>query len=122
MQHPTAETNFNAGVRLYFEPKPATDRDLVKEVRDILLTAGVSEEGLQRNYDAHRHISEAKTKVSVVQQNMVNRYIDVTLKRSPKNSMQIRAELLASGDINNWAKQVETRVAPFVVETKLLEK
>lgn len=122
MQQATPQSNYDAGISLYHEPKPEGDRDLVKEVRTIFKDAGVSEEGLQRNYDGHRHVKTAEGRVSVVQQVFVNLYLDVTLKRSPKNNMQIRAEVLASGDISNWAKQIKNKVAPFMVETKLLEK
>ena len=116
------QNNYEAGVALYNEPKPEGDRDLVKEVRGIFSDAGVSEEGLQRNYDAHRHISSSKDKVSVVQQVMINRYMDVTLKRSPKSTIQLRAELLANGDMDNWVNQVKTKITPFLTDTRLLER
>ena len=107
------QNNYEAGVALYNEPKPEGDRDLVKEVRGIFMEAGVSEEGLQRNYDAHRHIASSTDKVSVVQQVMINRYMDVTLKRSPKST---------NGDMDNWVNQVKNKVAPFITDTRLLER
>jgi len=116
------KNNYEAGVALYHEPKPENDRDLVKEVRGIFKDAGVSEEGLKRNYDEHRHIATSVDKVSVVQQVMINRYMDVTLKRSPKSTIQLRAELLANGNIDNWVGQVKNKIAPFMTETRLLER
>lgn len=114
-------TPFDAGLELWKMEKPEGDVDLVKQVRDDLLAAGCTEEGLVRNFDEHRHIKMSVGKTSPVQRANIVRYTDIVLKRSvvPTNLM---SELTISGSLEPWSKHMKSKVTPFIAKHKLLEK
>lgn len=114
--------NFKAGLDLFHTAKPAGDPDLTTTLRDSLSKAGVSEDGLKRNYDQHPHVKNSRSKVSVVQRVSLNLYLDTTLKASPKNTIPLRGALLPQGPIENWTDNIDRKVAPFIAEQGLLEK
>lgn len=113
------QDNFQAGLKLYEAAKPDGDPDLVKYVRDELATAGCPEDDLKRDFDTNRHVQGNQGKISVVQRVGMNRFFDVTLKKSPR-TMALRADLLPTGPMDNWREHVSTKVAPFIAKHNLL--
>lgn len=113
-------TPFTAGIRLYDTPRPEGDMDLVPTVRDILKTAGVAETSLSSYYDKNRHIQGAVGRVSLVQRVQINRFLNLALQTSPENTTGLRAELIPQGPTNEWLGVLQEKVAPFIVEKKLL--
>ncbi len=113
-------TPFDAGVRLYDMPRTENEPDLVPEVRSILSDSGVEEDALSQCYDKNRHIKAAVGRVSLVQRVQINRFLSLALQSSPENTTGLRSELLPQGPINEWLDLVKDKVAPFIVEKKLL--
>lgn len=109
-----------AGIQLFNETKTSGDPDLVQNVRDMLATAGVKEEILTTSFDGNRFIKDAVNKHSIVQRVQINRFADLALKGSHENTTAMRAELLPSGPLENWLKQMDTEVVPFIATRKLL--
>lgn len=114
------KTPFDAGIQLYYEDKPEDDRDLVAELRSWLIEAGVSKEAVANTYDLNRHVKAAMGRISIVQRTMLNQFLILALLSSPKNTIQLRADLLPSGRMQIWEDQIRDKVAPFIAENKLL--
>lgn len=110
---------FEAGVQLYDLPKPAGDRDLVSDVRGMLLDSGVSEDVLAACYDGNRFIKSAQGRNSVVQRVEINRFLQLALINHP-DTIDLRAQFLPTSTISSWSDIVEKKVAPFIAENKLL--
>lgn len=114
------KTPFDAGIQLYNEQKPSDDRDLVAELRSWLIEAGCSEEAVANTYDLNRHVNSAIGRISIVQRTLLNQFLVLALLSSPKNTIQLRSDLLPSGRMQIWEDQIRDKVAPFIAENKLL--
>lgn len=122
MSEVKTSTPFDAGIELYHMAKPEGDPDLVQQVRGILSSAGVTEDGLSRNYDGHRFIQAGVGKTSPVQRANLVRFTSLTLMRSAVPATSLMADLPVSGSLEPWVKHMESKVAPFIAKHKLLEK
>lgn len=111
---------FDAGVRLYDTPRSETDRDLVPEVRQILAEAGVTEDALEHCYDKSRFVQGAVGRVPLVQRTQLNRLFSMAIQVVPENTTALRSELIPQGPVDQWVDLIRTKVAPFVVEKKLM--
>lgn len=110
---------FDSAVQFYSVPKPQNDPDLVKEVRDILLDCGVSEENLAASYDKNRWIKDATIRNSVVQRTQINQFLTLVLITSP-GTIQLRGQLCVNSSLDDWIKLIKKKVAPFIVEKGLM--
>lgn len=119
-QQEAAKTPFEAGIELYNIPKPEGDPDLVKEVRDLLIKSGVSEEAVAEAYDGNRHIKAAQGRASIVQRTQINRFVTLALTSSTENTTDMRCKLLPNGAISAWKEQMESTICPFIAQKNLL--
>lgn len=111
---------FDAGVRLYDTPRNDNDRDLVPEVRQILSEAGVSEDALKHCYDQNRFVQGAIGRVPLVQRTQLNRLFSMSIQIAPDNTTALRSELIPQGPVDQWVDLIRDKVAPFIVEKKLM--
>lgn len=112
---------FEAGVKMYDEPRHEGELDLVVEVRALLSKAGISEETLSATYDLNRHVIGAKDRISVVQRVQLNRFLELPLINSYVPTIEIRADMLGQRSSTKWLEVIEDKVAPFIKEHKLLD-
>jgi hypothetical protein len=112
---------FEAGMRLYETPRSEEDRDLVPEVRQILGEAGITEQSLSSYYDANRFVQGAVGRVPLVQRTQLNRFFSMAIQISPENTTALRSELIPQGPTDQWVDLIRNKVAPFLVEKKLME-
>ena len=112
---------FEAGVKMYDEPRHEGEIDLVVEVRTLLSKAGISEETIAATYDVNRHVIAAKDRISVVQRVQLNRFLELPLINSYVPTIEIRADMLGQRSSTKWLEVIEDKVAPFIKEHKLLD-
>lgn len=117
---PKVKAPFDAGVEIYFTPRMEGEANLIAEVRGIFLEKGIKEEALAATYDANRHIQAAQNKNTVVQRVHVNRFLNSKLVRARIPTVDLRAELLPNGSVDNWLKVVGNKVAPFIAQNNLM--
>ncbi len=101
----------------YIQPKPKQDIDLIVEVRQLLLAAGLGQH--LPFYDNDRFIKEAIGKESSVQQYLLNRYWTNQLLNASKVSIKERYSLIPDGIPQDWLELFKAEVLPFVVENGL---
>lgn len=116
----TPKDPFSAGIELYDIKLQEGEINLVPEVRSILTKAGIDEETVAGTYDVNRHVKNAQGRNSVAQRVQLNQFFQLALISAPVNTVGLRAELFPSGSSNAWLEIVETKVAPFIKEHKLL--
>ena len=112
---------FEAGIKMYDEPRHEGELDLVVEVRALLSKAGIEEEALVATYDVNRHVIGAKDRISVVQRVQLNRFLELPLINSYVPTIELRADLLGQRSSTKWLEVIEDKVAPFIKEHKLLD-
>ena len=101
----------------YKQPKPLDDVDLITEVRNRLMAAGLGQR--IAHFDNHRFIQEAIGKESSVQRYLLNRYWTSQLLHSSKVSIEERYCLIPDGMIQDWLALFETKILPFIIENDL---
>lgn len=111
---------FKAGQMLYEASKPAGEVDLVPTVRGIFTKVGVPDETLAGTYDKNRHVKAALGRVATVQRTQINRFLELALISSHESTTGMRSELLPNGSVDKWLGFVESTVAPFIADKKLL--
>lgn len=112
------QTNYETAMAQFKLPKPADDIDLVKEVRDILLSGGLHA-AVAANFDTNRFIIEAQGKISPVQRHLLNRYWTMQLMYSSKPTTEERYCLIPDGQVTDWLRLFKDKVFPFVLENHL---
>lgn len=110
-----------AGQEMFFSPRQEDDIDFVAIVREELKSSGVPEEVLETQYDNHRWIVGSKDRIPLVQRTFINNYLNVTLGRSPRDTMDLRRDILPTSSDDIWLKLVKERVIPFLAEGRVLE-
>jgi len=101
----------------FFQPKPEGDIDLVAEVRNRLISAGLLRQA-EAFYDTHEHVIGAVNKESSVQRHLLNRYWNLQLSMCP-NNMDVRFYLVPNGKIEDWLRLFSESVMPFIVQNQL---
>ena len=101
----------------YFQPKPEGDIDLVAQVRNLLVSAGLAKQ-VEIFYDKHQYVIDAAGKESSVQRHMLNRYWNLQLSMCP-NNMDTRFYLVPNGKITDWLRLFTDSVLPFIVQNQL---
>jgi hypothetical protein len=101
----------------FFQPKPEGDTDLVGEVRNLLIGAGLLQQ-VALHFDTHEHVMGAVGKESSVQRHLLNRYWNLQLSMCP-NNMDVRFYLVPNGKISDWLRLFSESVLPFVVQNQL---
>lgn len=101
----------------YKQPKPNGDIDLIAEVRQRMIKAGLSHR--IAHFDNHKFIQEANGKESSVQRYLLNRYWTSQLLHSSTVSIEERYCLIPDGMISDWLDLFQARVLPFVIANDL---
>lgn len=114
----TATEKLTAGVEQFFMPRLENEIDLVSEVRNILIEAGLGNI-LADTYDSHHFILEAVNKPSHVQRYFMNRYWNLQLMTIPSKSIEQRYCLIPNGEISDWLKLFKQSVIPFLIGNNL---
>jgi len=113
----TFEQSFANEVSNYFIQKPDGDIDLIKEVRNSLLSVGLHSK--IEFYDNNRFILEANNKSSSIQRFLLNRYWNQQLLCSNTPSIEVRYCLIPNGDVVDWLRLFRTMVLPYILENNL---
>lgn len=111
---------FEAGIELHDTERQEGDRDLVAEVRDILVQTGCPEETVAATFDQNRFVAAAQGRIPIVQRTHLNRFLCLALMTSHQDTIMMRSELLPNGATDLWVKHINDVVAPFIAENKLL--
>lgn len=110
--------NLALGIDKYHKPRNQNDIDLILEVRQVLVSAGLLMKVIEA-YDSDRFIIEAMDKGPEVQRFLLNRYWSQQLMRSEKPSIEERASLIPNGEITDWLFLFKEKILPFILENKL---
>jgi hypothetical protein len=105
-------------VKEYTEPRHPEDRDLVAEVRNLLVASGLAMEA-QKAYDTHNYIVEACIRRPLTQRFLLNRFWNLQLIMAPKPSIEERSCLIVDGSIDEWLHLFKAKILPFLIETRL---
>lgn len=105
----------------FMEERHPDDLDLVKIVRDILVTYGL-EEKLRLYYDTDDFILQAQPKRPEIQRYLLNSYLTLQLQMSRKDSMKVRYGLMPTGPFEDWITIFKEYVAPFMADQDLPKK
>jgi hypothetical protein len=106
------------GIAQYVQPKPEGDIDLIKEVRDSMLAAGLHN-AVYAGFDTNRFIIEAQGKNSAAQRFLLNRFWTLQLMSSVRPSTEERYCLIPNGTVQDWLRLFKAKVLPFVIENNL---
>lgn len=109
--------NVVQAIEQYKQPKPDGDIDLIAEVRQRMLNAGLGQR--IAHFDNHKFIQEAIGKESSIQRYLLNRYWTSQLLHSSKVSIEERYCLIPDGMIHDWLDLFQSRVLPFIIENDL---
>lgn len=109
---------YQQSLEAYKQPKGENDIDLIQEVRNLLLTAGLHTL-VEQNFDTNRFIIDAAGKTSNVQRYLLNRYWNMQLLYSSKPTSEERYCLIPDGEVSDWLKLFKEKVFPFVIENQL---
>jgi len=112
-----AINKFKQNVDAYNAAKPEDDIDLVEEVRNILIKAGLGNR--LEAFDNNHFIQEAKGKYSVVQRYLLNRFWGQQLMLTNLPTAEERYCLIPNGEVSDWLKLFENKVLPFILENDL---
>lgn len=105
------------GIDMYNQPKPPGDIDLIAEVRNCMLSAGLGQRIAA--FDNNRFIKEAINKDSSVQRYLLNRYWTNQLLHSPRVSIEQRYCLIPDGKVEDWLELFKNSILPFIVSNDL---
>jgi len=109
---------FKGPMRFYNTDRQSDELDLVKEVRQRLLSLGL-EDKLQEGFDTNRFILEAVDKNSHVQQFLLNRYLTIQFMASQEDTAVERYALMNEVNPSDWLTVFEQRILPAVVNLDL---
>lgn len=101
----------------YHAPKPQGDIDLTTEVRNLLISSGLSAN--LPAYDAHTYVSQSVGRPSTVQQYYLNRYWNLQLAYAQRPSIDERYCLVPNGTPQAWLDLFRSKVLPFVLDNGL---
>lgn len=101
----------------YKQPKPTGDIDLIAEVRQRMITAGLGQR--IAHFDNHKFIQEAIGKESSVQRYLLNRYWTSQLLHSSTVSIEERYCLIPDGRIDDWLDLFQAKILPFIIQNDL---
>lgn len=102
----------------YTETRSETDRNLIQEVRQLLIDAGLGHY-VPDNYDNHHLIRSGMDKVPDVQRWFLNKYWHLQLMSADAISVNERFCLIPNGSIDEWLDLFKKEVLPFVVRHSL---
>jgi hypothetical protein len=106
------------GIEQYFIPRVENEIDLVSEVRQILVNAGLANI-LNETFDNHHFVKEAINKPSHVQRYFMNRYWSLQLMTVPSKSIEQRYCLIPNGEIKDWLRLFNQAIVPFLIGNNL---
>jgi hypothetical protein len=102
----------------YQQVREPGDRDLVAEVRQKLIQAGVPMESMV-HFNNHQNIIDASNKKPEAQRFLLNRYWNIQLLNCPKTSADERFCLIPNGTLDDWMRLFEAKVLPFIITNGL---
>lgn len=111
-QQSSAPASFNS----YDRVREENELNLVEEVRNLLIEAGLSKS--ISIYDNNRFIIEAKDKAPGVQRFLLNRFWTLQLSLCP-SSLQERYCLIPDGKVEDWLSLFKIKILPFILEKNL---
>jgi hypothetical protein len=114
----TFRTQLNSGVEHYMSPRQEGEIDLVKEVRALLVDSGLAA-NLEKAFDNHHQIIEARDKPSQVQRYLMNRYWTTQLMIHANKTAEHRFFLIPNGSVQQWLELFKNTIIPFLVEHNL---
>ncbi len=105
-------------LKAYFVKKEEGDINLVTEVRNILMAAGLGQHVTQF-YDPHPLIINSLDKVSNIQRFNLNRYWSIQLMSVNTYSEEERYCLIPNGSNEDWLKLFQVKILPFLLANNL---
>lgn len=108
----------NKYYEIYNRPRDADDRDLVAEVRQVLVESGLAQEA-ENFFDTNQYIVEAKNKSSEFQRQLLNRFWTIQLLSVDGNSEDQRYSLIPNGSLDDWKRLFQMSIVPFAVQHRL---
>lgn len=109
---------YNTNIEQYHAERQPTDIDLVAEVRQSLISAGLSHEVIQA-YDNNHYILDASNRTPEVQRHLLNRFWNLQLLSCPSVSIDERYCLIPNGSVVDWLRLFRERVLPFAIANRL---
>jgi hypothetical protein len=101
----------------YFKPREPGEIDLVEEVRNCMKDSGL---GMKMDlFNNNRFINEASDKCSAVQRYNLNRYFNLQMLMSDKDTTEERFCLIPNGLVSEWLTLFQQKVLPFLIENDL---
>ncbi len=108
----------NKGIDQYRSERTETDINLILELRQMLVSAGLLMKVIEA-YDSDRFIIEGMDKPPEVQRFLLNRYWSQQLMKSTKSSIEERSCLLNNGTYDDWLFFFKEKILPFILENNL---
>jgi hypothetical protein len=105
-------------LKAYFVKKEEGDINLVTEVRNLLISAGLGVHVTQF-YDQHPLIINSVDKVSNIQRFNLNRYWSIQLMSVNTYSEEERYCLIPNGSNEDWLKLFQIKILPFLIANNL---
>lgn len=102
----------------YNQVRTETDRNLILDVRQLLVDAGLGPY-VTTNYDTHHFITSGIDKIPDVQRWCLNRYWHLQLMSTDATSVNERFCLIPNGTIDEWFDLFRKEVLPFVIRHSL---
>lgn len=102
----------------YNQPRTDTDRDLINDVRNLLIDAGL-ETYVVNNYDSHQFITSALDKAPDVQRWFLNKYWHLQLMSTDALSVNERFCLIPNGPVDVWFDLFKKEIMPFIIRHSL---
>jgi len=102
----------------YNQERSESDRNLILEVRQLLVDAGLGPY-VENNYDNHHFIQDGLNKNPDVQRWFLNRYWHLQLMSTDALSVNERFCLIPNGTIDEWFDLFRKEIMPFVVRHSL---
>ncbi len=106
------------GIEQYQQPRDPQDINLIAEVRQIMVSAGLLMRVIEA-YDSSRFIIEGQDKNPEAQRFLLNRYWSQQLMSSDASSIEVRSYLLNDGDYKDWLIFFREKILPYALEHHL---
>ena len=111
-------SGYEKGITQYFTPRQDGELDLIAEVRQIMVAAGLGQK-LTEAFDKNHNIITAMDKPAVVQRFQLNRYWNLQLLSVPKDTTELRLFLFPEGNVADWLAGFKQMHLPFIMENNL---
>ena len=118
MEQLIQNTPINPGIEAYSRPRLDFEIDLIKDVRNLLVNAGLLNK-VEAVYDTNRFIQNALHANAEVQRFALNRFWNLQLMQCSAQSTQERFCLISNGSVTDWFTLFREKVLPFIIANEL---